>query len=119
MLQPTAAILAAAASAGLIVAFVPGGKPNTGTVQAAIDQNLSDPSRADTLAVESISSATTLRAASAQDLQNSSVDHITACVQSWPYYEPSCLRSSNPSTPRTIRVVGDRSAAAHAERARR
>ena len=116
MLRPTAAVLAAAASACLIVVFAPGTKPDTGRVQTAIDQNFSAASTGDSSRIESLSTGTMLRASVEADLQNSNVESESGCVQTWPYYESSCLRASNSSNPRTIRVViGDRSAT-HAER---
>ncbi len=123
MIKMISAIITAAACAGLIVSFVP---DFTSEVEAGATQSVENgtPSSATINAATAIKAVpavsimrgvTDIRRPGEQNLSNSSRDPKIVCEQSWPYYEPSCLRDARAAAgnPRVVRVIiADRAAAA-------
>jgi hypothetical protein len=96
MFQTTVAIVAAAASAGVIVKLVPGNTPDEAGTSPAAQQSAASGS--------------------------GSHDGEIICEQSWPYYEPSCLRNGTQraGNVRIVHIIaGDHSAASRARQPRR
>jgi hypothetical protein len=115
MIKKIAAIIAAAACAGVIVTLVPGFAPEVaaGTSQA-VDQSAPSSVTVIRPAEEAVPSAEDIRNAVEQNIRNGSRDRKIVCAQSWPYYDHSCLRDSRKAdgNARTVRVIAaDRSAA--------
>jgi hypothetical protein len=127
MFKMIAAVIAAAACAG-VIAFLPGFTPGlaAGATQSAAPSTLSSPTinenAVEVVPTSDMRTATDSRQPTEQNLRHGSRNPKVVCVQSWPYYEQSCLRDGRaaPGNPRVVRViVADRSAASRAALARR
>jgi hypothetical protein len=123
MIKKIAAIVAAAACAGAMVAFVPGFAPETasGATQAAETNGPAvDPV---TVAAEKTApTAAEIQKAVAQNLRSGSHNPKIICAQSWPNYDQSCLQSGqSPDKPaRVVRIIAtDRAHAARSGQSRR
>ncbi|MGB6540015.1 MAG: hypothetical protein WBF03_03960 [Xanthobacteraceae bacterium] len=121
MFEKITAIAAAAACAGLIVAFAPGFAPEVvaGTSQP-VESNVM---RVYTLTqqVEFAASAADFRKAAERN-HNGIQDTKIICERPWPYYDRSCLRDHrvNAGAARAVRVIAnDRVAASTAATATR
>lgn len=116
MIKKLAAVIAAAISAGFIVAFVPGLGPEaaSGATQS-LDRGTASSVRVNTaaLAVAPAPAAAAIPAAAGI--------HFIGCEKSWPYYEASCMRGMRQAeTPRVVRVINvDRAPAGRPVQARR
>jgi hypothetical protein len=115
MFQTTVAIVAAAASAGVIVKLVPGNTADEAGTSPAAQQGVA--SRA--------SEPTETAGGSMAQVAHGGIgsrDGEIICEQSWPYYEQSCLRNSSQrdGNVRIVRIIaGDHSAASRARQPRR
>ena len=97
--------IAAAACAGVMVAFVPNLVP---AVEASTtDQNVSSGATINTTLDQVRPAATDIRKAVEQNIRNGSRKSKIACAQSWPYYDNSCLRDGRQTNaaPRVVRII--------------
>jgi hypothetical protein len=123
MIKKIAAIIAAAACAGAMVAFVPGFAPETasGATQATeMNALAADPVTA--AADKAAPTAAEIQKAVAQNLLNGSHNPKIICAQSWPNYDQSCLQNGQraDSGARVVRVIAtDRAHAARTGQPRR
>ena len=113
MIKRITAVIAAAACAGVIVTFVPGLAPEVAAgASPPVDQ--SKPAPFNTPVEVAAANAAGVRNTMAQNIRDGSRDRANACVESWPYYERSCLRGGHHTDgdPSVVRVIAmDRSAA--------
>jgi hypothetical protein len=124
MIKKVSAIIAAAACAGVMVAFVPGFAPETakGATQAAETSAPAIDPVITAAAEKTAPSAAEIEKAVAQNLRNGSHNPKIICAQSWPNYDQSCLQSGqSPAKPaRVVRVIAtDRAHAARIGQPRR
>jgi hypothetical protein len=117
MFKKISAIIAAAACAGVMVAFVPNLVP---AVKASTtDQNLSSGATINSTLDQVRPAAADIRKAVEQNIRNGSRNPKIVCAQSWPYYDNSCLRDGRQTNaaPRVVRVIAaDRAAASRPRR---
>jgi hypothetical protein len=112
MIKKIAAITAAAACAGVMVAFVPNLVP---AVKASTtDQNLPSGATIHSTLDQVRPAAADIRKAVEQNIRNGSRERKIICTQSWPYYENSCLRDDRQTNAahRVVRVIAANRAAA-------
>ncbi len=120
MIEKITAIITAAACAGIIVTVVPGFAPEVvaGTSQT-VDRSVTILAPVNKQPEAAAPAAADVRKAVEQNVGNGSRDRKNACAQSWPYYEPSCLRDGRQAdgNARVVRVIAiDRSAASRPRR---
>lgn len=112
MIRKITAVIAAAACAGVLVTFVPGLAPEVAAgASPPVDQSKAAPINKP--AEAAAANAADVRNAMEQDVRDGSRNPANACVESWPYYERSCLRGGHHTdgAPRVVRVIAmDRSA---------
>lgn len=95
MIGKMLAVIAAVACAGITVGFIPSSAPAwTGGTSIVIQSKGTD-------------SSNSSKIAEAAAGQQAAGIRNTICTQSWPYYEPSCLREGTAPghNPRVVRVV--------------
>ncbi len=109
MIKKITAVIAAAACAGVMVTFGPGFAPEVAAgASQPVDQ--SEVALFNKPAEVAAANAADVRSAMEQIIRDGSAN---ACVESWPYYERSCLRGGRHAdgNPRVVRVIAmDRSA---------
>jgi len=115
MFRQITAIIAALACSAVIVTLVPEFSPEV-TAQASqpIDRSASIAATANMPAQISERATAGIRNSLGEDTRNVFPSGKTACAQSWPYYERSCLSDNRQvdGNARVVRVIGiDRSAA--------
>ena len=112
MIRKITAVIAAAVCAGVLVTFVPGLAPEVAAgASPPVDQSKAAPFNKP--AEVAAANAADVRNAMEQNIRDGSRNRANACVESWPYYERSCLRGGHHTDgdPRVVRVIAmDRSA---------
>jgi hypothetical protein len=91
MIKKIAAIIAAAACAGVMVTVVPAPEVAAGTAQSVDEPGIISVIKP---AETAMPTAEEIRRAVEQNIRNGSHEPKIVCAQSWPYYESSCLRDS-------------------------
>jgi len=121
MIRKITAITVAAACAGLLVTFVPGFAPEVaaGAPRPADQGEPTAIASVNTTAELAAPNAADIRKAVEQNVGDVSRDRAIVCLESWPYYERSCLRDGRHAdgSARAVRVIAmDRPAARSARR---
>jgi len=108
MFKKISAIVAAAAVAAVITAFLPGVAPEVqANTTPAVDQSKSRSVVVSPLAIESVTVGTNDQDSAKQKPLSYARDRKIGCKQAWPYYEGSCLHERNQSVDnvRIVRVI--------------
>ena len=115
MIKKISAVIAAAASAGVMVTFVPGFAPEVAaSAPQRVDASVTAAAPANKLAEVTAPSSAQIGNAGAVSSRNNRRDANIACAQGWPFYEQSCLHDGRQAdgNAHAVRViVMDRSAA--------